>query len=66
MSRYEQNKLLKEKVSRAIWDISQLSNALADDPDYDRHWKPRLERLLSLVSDHFGAELERTNQEVVS
>ena len=66
MSRYEQTKLLKKKVSRAIWDISQLSDALADDDQYDRHWKPRLERLLGLVNDHFGAELERINQEAAS
>lgn len=66
MSRYEQTKLLKKKVSRAIWDISQLSDALADDDQYDRHWKPRLERLLGFVTDHFGDELEKINQEAVS
>ena len=42
---------LQAKISRLIWDIAQLSNALADDPQYDRHWKPRLERLLDYVSE---------------
>ncbi len=63
MSRYEQKKLRWEKVSRLIWDISQLSDALADDPEYDRHWKPRLERLLGFVSDQFAAESEKINEE---
>ena len=42
---------LQAKISRLVWDIAQLSNALADDPQYDRHWKPRLERLLDYVSE---------------
>ena len=41
---------LQANTSRLIWDIAQLSEALADDPQYDRHWKPRLERLLDFIS----------------
>ena len=66
MSRYKQTKLLWEKVSRLLWDISQLSDALADDPQYDRHWKPRLERLAGFVSDQFAAESEKINEEIAS
>lgn len=66
MSRYEQNKLLWRKVSRLIYDIAQLSDALADDPQYDRHWKPRLERLAGFVSDQFAAESEKINEEIAS
>lgn len=66
MNRYEQTKLLWEKVSRLIWDISQLSDALADDPKYDRHWKPRLERLARFISDQFAAESEKINKEIAS
>jgi len=62
MSKYIQNKLLNKKVSRLILDISQLSRALADDPEYDRHWKPRLDRLLGFVSDQFAAESEQINK----
>jgi hypothetical protein len=62
MSKYKQNKLLNKKVSRLILDISQLSRALADDPEYDRHWKPRLDRLLGFVSDQFAAESEQINK----
>jgi|DEB0MinimDraft_3_1074331.scaffolds.fasta_scaffold314062_2 hypothetical protein len=62
MSKYKQNKLLNKKVSRLILDISQLSRALADDPEYDRHWKPRLDRLLGFVSDQFVAESEQINK----
>lgn len=47
---------LQAKISRLIWDIAQLSNALADDPQYDRHWKPRLERLLDYVSEKYEEE----------
>ena len=66
MSRYEQTKLLWEKVSQLIRDISQLSDALADDPEYDRHWKPRLERLAGFVSDQYAAESEKINEEIAS
>jgi hypothetical protein len=66
MSKYEQNKLLDKKVSRLIWDISQLSEALSRDPRYDRHWKPRLERLLGFVSDQFAAESKTINGEAAS
>ena len=46
------------KISRLIWDIAQLSDALADDPQYDRHWKPRLSRLLDFISKQYK---EKTN-----
>ena len=66
MSRYEETKRLKEKVSQAIFDISQLSDALTDDDQYEQDWKPRLKRLLNFVTDHFGAEQEKINQKDAS
>lgn len=51
---------LQAKVSRLIWDIAQLSDALADDPQYDRHWKPRLERLLDYVSKQHNGEATKS------
>jgi len=37
------------KHEQLILDICQISEALADDPEYDQDWKPRLERLLGFV-----------------
>lgn len=47
-----------EKVSRLIFDISRLSEALDDEPQYEEYWQPKLARLLECVIWQYERELK--------
>ena len=34
----------------AIKTVTQISNLIADDPDYETEWKPQLEKLLQYIN----------------